>query len=223
LRISVAIAVALGLPLSPAIRPPDVSAHCPGTADWKTVAGAREPGVSINGVAADIQWVQGNVCTNGGSHSISVVTATGRWVQAGFRYYFGYAEPKGYCELSGTTYKLIEFSISHTTHRYKFTYNTVGVEHFWVCYSDNVSKWSYDVADAGFSSGNRGQAQGEAHQTHVQIGKAAPARLLFSDMLYRRAIDSQWPALDIVIQPFFDPYDAAEPAVGQMQVWTNPH
>jgi len=228
-RLVLSVAVAATLTLTPGTWTPTTEAHCPGGNVNHYAAGLRTLSELANGIAGDIQWTQGNVCSSGVSHSVGVckVNASGecaKWAQVGWRYYDGYAEPKGYCEWAGAQYKLVEFTISHATHRYKQLTDTV--DKFWECYSDGNLKFSWSFGNAGFSTGTELSAQGEAHSPHVQIGKVAPAALLFSDMQYRRASNWTWPAFDVAqtfIVPANAPYGASEPVFGQLHVWTNAH
>lgn len=228
-RAVLALAVAATLGLTPTQLVPDVQAHCPGGIVNHYAAGLQTLPHLANGVAGDIQWTQGAVCNSGVSHSVTVckVNLSGEcatWAQVGWRYYDGDAEPRMYCEWAGGQYRLVEFVITHVTHRYKLLTDTV--DKFWECYVDGALKASWSWANAGFSSGTELSAQGEAHSPHVQIGRMAPASLLFSDMQYRRASNSTWPAFNVdntFIVPVNAPYGAAEPVFGQLQVWTNAH
>lgn len=62
--------------------------------------------------------------------------------------------------------------------------------------------------------------QGEAHKQHGQIGKVAPAKLLFSDLQYRSSATGSWPLLNVSEYVVDTPYGWDEPAGGQMRVWT---
>lgn len=223
-RIAVAAVLAattLLLPTGP-MPAPAVFAHCPGTSAHDYAQGTSSLTIQANGVRADIDWTQGNVCSSGVSHWVNVCRtgACDHWAQVGWRYYSGYAEPRMYCEWAGGQYKIVEFSITHATHAYKMDFDTL--DNTWDCYRDGTFKYTYSEANAGFDSGTYLIAAGEAHQKHVQIGRMAPAKLLFADMQYQRESDGQWPTMNINVQATVDPYGIDEPAV-QMRVWTNAH
>lgn len=198
-------------------------AHCPGTPSHVYAAGTVFPGVAANGVRATIDWTQGNVCSSGVSHSVSVCDtgSCGHWAQVGWRYYSGYSEPKMYCEWAGGLYKIVEFATTHVAHGYKQDYDAF--DKTWDCYQDSTFKYTYSQANSGFGSGTYLVAQGENHQTHVQIGRMAPAKLLFADMQYQRASDGQWPLMNISVNSPVSPYGVDEPLNGQLRVWTNAH
>jgi hypothetical protein len=203
--------------------PAAVAAHCPGTAAHDYAYGNQSPGVNVNAVVASIDWTQGNVCTSGVSHSVSVCSTGScvRWAQAGWRYYNGYAEPRMYCEWAGGVYKLVEFGLTHARHAYKQQYDSF--DKYWDCYLDSTFKYSWSLANSGFSQGTYVVAQGENHQAHVQIGKMLPAKLQFVLMMYRKASDGSWPNMNITPHVSSGPYGADEPAIGQLRVWTNAH
>ena len=220
-----AVAVNAGVlmtPGSPAVQP--VQAHCPGTAAHDYAAGGQGLGAGVaNGVRVRIDWTQGNVCTSGVSHSITVCStgACGDWAQVGWRYYNGYAEPKMYCEWAGGQYKIVEFAITHVTHEYRMQFDTQ--DKYWDCYLDTTFKYSYYWTSAGMTSGSYLVSQGENHQAHVQIGRMAPAKLLFDAMKYKKTSDGTWVGMNVAPGVSSGPYGADEPAVGDMRVWTNAH
>lgn len=204
---------------SPAV----VAAHCPGTSAHDYAYGNQSPGINVNGVRGSIDWTQGNVCSSGVSHSVTVCS-TGScpdWAQAGWRYYSGYAEPRMYCEWAGGTYKIVEFSISHSTHNYRQHYSSANQR--WDCYLNSIVKYSWSLINAGFYQGNYVVAQGENHQAHVQIGRMAPGKLLFASMQHRNASTGGWSTMNITPRVSSGPYGADEPAAGQLRVWTNAH
>jgi hypothetical protein len=126
-----------------------------------------------------------------------------------------------YCEWAGQQYKLVEFGLTHVTHAYKQIYDSF--DGGWDCYLDSAGKFFWTLGQSGFSQGTYVVAQGENHQAHVQIGRMAPGKLLFSDMQYRKSSDGSWPAMNITPGVSSGPYGADEPAVGQLRVWTNAH
>ncbi len=205
------------------ISPAPADAHCPGTAAHDYAYGNQGLGFNVNGVNAQISWTKGNVCTSGVSHSVSVCSAGSctKWAQAGWRYYSGWANPLMYCEWGGGTYKLMDFALSAATHTYQQRFDAASSE--WDCTLDGAVKFSWSLANAGFSLGTYVVAQGENHQAHVQIGRMAPAKLLFANLQYRKVSDASWPAMDIVPRVSGGPYGADEPGVGQLRVWTNAH
>lgn len=174
-----------------------VLAHCT-TISGNFYAYANESGFAqSDGVMGNIDWTQGNICTSGVSHSVTLCKASndcGHWVQVGWRYSLGYAEPMMYCEFSypGHAPKQVEFAITHATHHYKMQVTTQGFIELWTCYKDGGQKYVWPVGSAGFSSGTYVDAQGEAHQDHVQIGLMAPNRLSFFNLQRRTAADSSW-------------------------------
>lgn len=200
-----------------------VMAHCPGTTAHDYAAGGVTLASAANGVKGTISWTQGNVCTSGVSHSVTVcgTGSCGHWAQVGWRYYNGYAEPKMYCEWAGSQYKIVEFSITHAALTYKQDYDKV--DKTWDCYQDSTFKYTYSLASAGFSSGTYLVAQGENHQAHVQIGLMTPGKLMFQEMQYQRSSDSAWLVMNVNVGSPVAPYGADEPAAGQMRVWTNAH
>lgn len=219
----VASVLAVSALLLPSPATTAVQAHCPGGAlgHWYAF-GHQTPGVTMNGIAATIEWTQGNICSSGVSHSVSVANAAGTaWAQVGWRYWTWMSEPMMYCEWQGGQYKIQDFSITHASHRYKVVYDTV--DKYWDCSIDNVVKYSYSGANANFSGGSLAVAQGEAHQPHVQIGRNAPAKLAFTDMQYRKQSDGSWPAFNVTLDPADVPCGEDKPVVGQIRVWTNPH
>jgi hypothetical protein len=179
---------------------------------------------AANGARADIQWTDPNVCSDDSSHSISLNKGSG-WIQIGWIKFAG-GSVKGYCEYQHpTSYDRADidfFTVSQATHAYKVEYDTY--DSIWDCILDGAGKTSFLPADVGFSStsGNVG-AQGETHAEHGQIGKNYPAKLLFSDMQYRRVSDGGWPAINLVPQPVTAPYGVDEPTFGQLRVWTEAH
>lgn len=203
--------------------PSFVAAHCPGTSAHDYAYGNQSPGVNMNGVRGSIEWTQGNVCTSGVSHSVSVCStgACGHWAQAGWRYYNGYADPRMYCEWAGGQYKIVEFGLTHVTHNYMQQY--VSAAGRWDCALDSVVKFSWSLINAGFYQGTYLVAQGENHQAHVQIGKMAPSKLTFSSLNYRNASGTSWSTMNITPHVSGGPYGADEPAVGKLRVWTNAH
>jgi hypothetical protein len=158
------------------------------------------------------------MCTSGVSHSVTLLNGS-QWVQVGWRYYHWYANPMMYCEVTDP-YDIVEFSL---TERPMPSSSSDPADKFWDCYLDNAFKFGKSSVVLGFSSGTSVNGQGEAHQSHVQIGKVAPAKLLFSDLQWRRKSDGGWPAMNIVENNSPVPYGNDEPAVGQMRVWTNAH
>lgn len=199
-----------------------VLAHCPGNAAHDYAAGGQSVSQS-NGVRGTIGWVQGNVCTSGVSHSVTICRpgSCGHWAQVGWRYYDGYPEPRMYCEWAGSQYKLIEFGISHAAHEYRQQFDTQ--DDYWDCYLDSTAKYAYTWQNAGFSYGTWFVAQGENHQAHVQIGRMAPNKLLFDAMKRRRTSDNTWVVANVNPGVSGGPYGADEPAAGDMRVWTNAH
>ncbi|MEO8291634.1 MAG: hypothetical protein ABI635_00730 [Actinomycetota bacterium] len=103
----------------------------------------------------------------------------------GWRYYNGYASPKGYCERApqndGTgSYALTEYNVDSTEQLYSYFFNNsdqfecrIGGETLRVSHKD----W------LGFSRGEWVPVQAEAHAPHVQLGRVAPDWLTFSDAM----------------------------------------
>lgn len=204
--------------------PATVAAHCPGTAAHDYAYGNQSPGLNVNGVRGSIDWTQGNVCTSGVSHSVTVCDNgyCDHWAQAGWRYYNGYADPRMYCEWGGGTYKMREFTgLAHATHNYRQQYISSTAQ--WDCYLNSNWKYSWSLISAGFYQGNYLVAQGENHQAHVQIGRVAPAKLVFASMQYRKVSGGSWATMNISPNVTSGPYGADEPAAGQLRVWTNGH
>ena len=222
-RIAVAIAAPLFVVAVVLTSPTPANAHCPGTAANDKALGSQGLSFYVNGVTSAIGWTQGNVCTSGVSHSISVCSSgsCSHWAQAGWRYYSGYSGPRMYCEWAGGTYKLIEFSLSPGDHTYQQRFDSSGSE--WDCLQDSSIKFSWPLASAGFTIGTYVVGQGENHQAHVQIGRVAPNKLPFWNMQYRKTSTGAWTTMNIVPRVTGGPYGADEPGVGQLRVWTNAH
>jgi hypothetical protein len=203
-------------------------AHCTTDAGLWYAGGYETLATSHNGVTGTIEWTQGNVCTGGVSHSVTLCATVDcfKWVQTGWRYYSNYAEPKMYCEYEsgGSYYQIPEFPITHATHEFKLQKTGSGSNQMWSCYLDGTNKFSALTSQLGFSTGFLVVAQGETHQAHVQIGKMAPQKLNFSYLLRRRTSDSVWLGINLE-NPLttFVPYGADEPLAGTLRVWTNAH
>jgi len=179
-------------------------------------------GTTANGVRGSIEMTQGQVCTSGVSHSVTLKpsSASGEWVQIGWRYYSGYSTPKAYCE-ANSPYGIQEFSVTFATHAYRIQYDSF--DQYFDCYIDSSGVWSYSATSLGWTQGSYLNGQGEAHQNHVQIGRTAPSKLLFSDLQYRNASTGSWPLLDLVLAAPPAPYGNDEPSPGTLRVWTNAH
>lgn len=65
------------------------------------------------------------------------------------------------------------------------------------------------------------ESQGEAYATHAQIGRNAPAKLLFSSMRWLNS--PSWATLNISLETPDSPYGNDEPIAGQFENWTNAH
>jgi hypothetical protein len=206
------------------VTPGRTFAHCTGSAGLAYAWGDMDLTQSANGARADIQWTNPDVCSDNSSHSISLVKGDG-WIQIGWWKVAGFPST-GYCEYqhptSPNSYDLIEFSISHATHAYKVQFDSF--DGVWDCLLDGSGVVVISSGPVGFTSttGSVG-AQGETHAEHGQIGKNYPAKLLFSDMQYRRVSDGGWPAINLIVATPEAPYGADEPTFGQLRVWTNPH
>ena len=206
----------------------NVDAHCTTDNTTQYVYGNVTFTEGYNAVQATIGWTQGNMCTSGVSHSVSLCPdgQCNKWVQSGWRYYWWYSEPKAYCEWNGGTsgtYQILEFVITHTAKAYRQQKSGSGSSQMWSCYIDNTPVASYSLTKVGFASGLYSVVQGEAHQDHVQIGEMAPDRLLFSSMIRRKTTDGTWSILNVVPSPNTSPYEVAEPLAGRLEVWTNAH
>lgn len=199
-------------------------AHCPGGGGTTYAAGKRS--ATSYGIISSIEWTQGNVCSSGVSHSVTVCktgTCPG-WVQSGWRYYAGYSEPKGYCEYkasSGTYYSLTEYAISHATHSYEMRTVESSGGASWSCRIDGTSKRAVSTWTLGFGNGSYMVAQGEAHAAHVQIGKVAPLKLAFTGLKYRptsTTLSDMNPTTSTS-----SPYGIDKPSNSSIRMWTNAH
>lgn len=205
---------------------PSARAHCPGGGGTSYAAGARSLGSTYaKGVTGDIAWTQGSVCSSGVSHSVTVCNtgSCSGWVQVGWRYYNGYSEPKAYCETKGTGgfYNLTEYAISHSTHTYRYSISPS--DPVWHCQVDGVLKRSTPTATVGFVYGNRLIAQGEAHATHVQIGRMNPARLSFTNLKYVSQSNGGLYAMGPTLNSPPAPYGVDKPSATSIRVWTYAH
>jgi hypothetical protein len=175
------------------------AAHCPGTGpSSQYVAGGNSTWVTA--VRTKIGWVQGDVCTSGVSHSISVVyNSNDGWLQAGWRYYDGYSEPMGYCErkptaATGNSYALTEYAIAHQGQWYTYKLNS---SNQWECKIAGVVKRVTASSWIGFSSGNWVPVQAEAHEDHLQLGRVAPNWLSFYRAGYTPVLTTGWTDMPI--------------------------
>ena len=143
------------------------------------------------------------------------------WAQRGWVKHQSYSSPKGYCEFKavGQTPIKFHYSISAATHTY-MTKKRDGSNTIWDCYSDGQWKAEWLV---NFSQGTDMPVQGEVSSIDTQIGRNAPARLTFTNMVYRHAVTLGWLQLNIVLIPPDSPYGNAEPTAGQFENWTNAH
>ena len=179
---------------------------------------------SANGIRADIQWTDPNVCSDASGHWINLQKGVG-YLQVGWWKVAGNSV-KGFCEIQHPTaserHAFEFFSVSPATHGYKFTYDVN--DGFWDCSHDTSSHYSYSGSYYGFTSSNDFiEAGGETLAEHGQIGRMWGQNILLSDMQYRKASDGQWPAVNLVLIPPNWPYGNTEPAFGQIRVWTYAH
>lgn len=210
-------------------KPQQVSAHCPGGAGTFWAAGGRSVGANQSrGVLGAIAWTQGNVCSSGVSHSVSVCasgTCTG-FVQTGWRYFSHFAEPQGYCErrsLNGTSYAINYHAISHSGHTYRFQHHDGANGGEWRCQIDGTTKTTVAVTwMAGMTRGSWMPVQGEAHAPHVQIGSMAPNKLSFTGLRYVNTASSLV-NLDPTLQTPSSPYGIDKVSATHVRVWTNAH
>lgn len=146
-------------------------------------------------------------------------------MQVGWRYYSGYSEPRGYCETKGTGgfYNLTEYSISHTTHTYRYSRVTSDSNEVWHCRIDGVLKRSTLAVTLGFDYGNWLVAQGEAHASHVQIGRMYPATLVFSNLKYVHQTNGGTYVMGPTLNSPPSPYGVDKPSSSSIRVWTNAH
>jgi hypothetical protein len=137
----------------------------------------------VRAVRTTIEWMNSsNVCSSGASYSVSIVNGSG-WVQVGWRYYSGYANPEGYCEVNplpggSGTYRLREYTVPHSEQLYSFRRNTTDQ---FECSFAGAGKESPSTAYLGFSNGTWVPVQAEAHANHVQLGRIAPSWLEFTN------------------------------------------
>ena len=123
-----------------------------------------------------------NVCSSGASYSISIVNGSG-WLQVGWRYYNGYASPKGYCERApqpdgNGSYALTEYSVDPKGQWYTYFHNN---DQQFECRIDGETLRTTHDDFLGFDEGNWVPVQAEAHAPHVQLGRIAPSWLYFND------------------------------------------
>lgn len=226
-RMAIAAALTIAVIVIPAIpgAPARTAlAHCPG-GGGTTYASGGKGSITAYGITSSIGWTQGNVCSSGVSHSVTVCNtgSCGGWVQSGWRYYNGYAEPKGYCEFRAVngTYSLTEYTISHAAHTYRFDIIPAPAGANWACKIDGAVKTSKFTIEMGFGNGTWTVAQGEAHATHVQIGTMAPSKLSFTGLNYINSAGSL-----IAMNPSVStssPYGIDKPSTTQIRMWTNAH
>jgi hypothetical protein len=127
----------------------------------------------------------------------------------------------GYCEWNGNAYLLREFPISHATHQYTQLYD-YGTD-AWFCNLDGSVKVTRLFSNVGFSQGQWIRDAGEAHATHVQIGKMAPDKLNLSNLKERNVSTGTWQVTVATPDVTGGPYGADEVSNGNARVWTNPH
>jgi hypothetical protein len=158
---------------------------------------------------------------------VSVVW-TSYWAQAGWRYYTGYAEPRGYCEFQGVpdehsnNYFIDEYTIAHATHVYQVRFND---SDDWVCKINDSRKASQPRTIMGFGSGTWMPVQGENHGTHVQIGEMDPGRLRFDILRYQAPSTTTWLPMDLAgsLNSVSFPFGRDNPDPDVLRVWTVAH
>lgn len=203
-----------------------VLADCPGAGASEYAYGGRN-GITAYGVSGYIHWTQGNVCSSGVSHSVSVCNngcASG-WVQVGWRYYSSYSEPEGYCEFKsadGAFYWIQNYPISHVAHTYRVDRAAAAPGFNWVCKIDGGVGGQFHQSTLGFATGNRVVAQGEAHDPHVQIGMNSPSKLVFSSLGYLSSSGVLF-AMNPTLGAVNAPYGRDKPTTSQIRVWTDAH
>ena len=222
----VVAAVCATLAITAAPVAPVALAHCPGGGAHEYALGSRT-GITSYGVSGYIHVTQGNVCSSGVSHSVTVCSTTGctvGWAQTGWRYYSGYAQPKGYCEFKGTggSYSMIEHAITQLPHTYRFDRSTASPGYNWNCKIDGVTKSTQHSSVLGFSTGPKVTVQGEAHDTHVQIGLMAPSKLVLSGLAYLNSSGTAIAMSPTLATPNA-PYGIDLPTTSQVRMWTNGH
>ena len=227
-RLSVAVviaAVCASLAVTAAPLPSAVLAHCPGGGAHEYALASRT-GITAYGVSGYIHVTQGNVCSSSVSHSVTVCSTTGctvGWAQAGWSYYSSGAPPAGYCEFNGPGfYQQTGHAISQVAHTYRMDRSSASPGYNWTCKIDGVSKATAHSSSVGFSTAPKVIVQGEAHDTHVQIGLMAPGKLAASSLAY---LNSSGTA--IAMSPTLNtpnaPYGIDKPTTTQVRMWTNGH
>jgi hypothetical protein len=184
-------------------------------------------GINADGIKADIQWTSPNVCTVPEGNAFSLegmtlcnLTSCDYWVQVGWWKQQGLTDPRFYCEFHSPGRNVLQFrSLSSGAHNYKMQYDPL--DSIWDCLLDDDGWFSND--QTGFSRGTFLIAQGETNATHGQIGRMAPANILFYNMKYRRRDNSTWYTMDVQSHDIDVPYGGAEVGAGTWQNWTNAH
>jgi hypothetical protein len=160
-------------------------------------------------------WAGEPVCSTTG--------CTVGWAQAGWSYYSSGAPPAGYCEFNGPGfYQQTGHAISQVAHTYRMDRSSASPGYNWTCKIDGVSKATAHSSSVGFSTAPKVIVQGEAHDTHVQIGLMAPGKLVASSLAY---LNSSGTA--IAMSPTLNtpnaPYGIDKPTTTQVRMWTNGH
>jgi hypothetical protein len=144
-----------------------------------------------------------DVCTSGVSHSVSLVygsSSSKAWLQVAWRYYDGYAEPKGYCErkptpATGNAYVLTEYSIPNQAQFYAYDFNSRTGK--FECKIAGTLRRLTDPSWIGFSSSKWVPVQAEAHEDHLQLGRVDPSWLSFQSTGYRPVGTTGWTTMAI--------------------------
>src|SRR5688572_25659441 len=83
-RAVIAILLAtIGFAFFAGFQPSPAAAHCPGGFKLSHSTGSMNISVAANGIRADIEWTDPNVCNDSSSHWISLQKGLG-WVQVGW-------------------------------------------------------------------------------------------------------------------------------------------
>lgn len=223
---AVAIAVQLALCLTVAA-PPDVSAHCPGTAPpFRNYAGGTHDFAGMaSGVRASIQFTNPAVCANGLGNAFTLEGVSlcpndscASWVQVGWVKRQGIdSSPVAYCEYrnAGAAAVQFHFAMSAATHEFRWERSA----NSWDCRIDGALK--VVTTAPSFVAGGFANAQGENNSNHTQIGRMAPAKLAFNSAQYRLGV--VWNNMQLTLNQPNAPYGVDSLGAGSMRNWTNAH